>query len=108
MVCISEIKDYAKENNVPIMQDEGIEFICNYIKENNVKSVLEIGSAIGYSAIRFASINDDIVVTTLERDIDRYNKAVENINSENLSERIEIINCDALEYSTEKKYDLIF
>lgn len=108
MVHILDIKEYAKENNVPIMQDPSIDYMCNYIKTHNIKSILEIGSAIGYSAIRFASVNDDIVVTTLERDIDRYNKAVENINSENLSDRIEIINCDALEYSTEKKYDLIF
>ncbi len=108
MVHILDIKEYAKEHNVPIMQDAGIDYMCNYISDNNVKSILEIGSAIGYSAIRFASINENISVTTLEKDIDRYNEAVKNINSENLNDRIDIINCDALEYETDKKFDLVF
>ena len=108
MVHILEIKEYAKENNVPIMQDGGMDFICNYIKENNIKSILEIGSAIGYSAIRFASINNDINVTTIERDIDRYNEAVKNIKNESLDNRITIYNADALEFSTDDKFDLIF
>lgn len=108
MVCISEIKDYAKENNVPIMQDEGIDFICNYIKENNIKSVLEIGSAIGYSAIRFASINKDIKVTTIEKDNSRYKLAVSNINDIGLNDQIIIYNDDALCIDISDKYDLIF
>lgn len=108
MVHISEIKKYAKENNVPIMQDEGIEFICKYIKDNNIKSILEIGSAIGYSAIRFASLNDDIIVTTIERDLDRYNIACKNITDINLNDRITIYNDDALNIELNNKYDLIF
>ena len=54
----------AKTNNVPIMEKEGIEFLTNYIKENNIKNILEIGSAIGYSAIKMALVDDDIKVTT--------------------------------------------
>lgn len=108
MVHILEIKEYAKENNVPIMQDAGMDFICNYIKENNIKSILEIGSAIGYSAIRFASINNDITVTTIERDVERYNEAVKNIKNESLENRITIYNDDALEFTTNDKFDLIF
>ena len=105
---ILEIKEYAHEHHVPIMQDEGIDFICDYIKKNNVKKILEIGSAIGYSAIRFASITDDILVTTIERDTDRYNEALKNINDNNLAHRITIINGDALETSIDGDFDLIF
>lgn len=108
MVHILNIKEYAKEHNVPIMQDEGIEFICNYIKENKVKRVLEIGSAIGYSAICMASVDDDISVTTIERDIDRYNEAVINIKNCNLDSRITIYNADALDIEIIGEYDLIF
>ncbi len=108
MVHILEIKDFAKENNIPIMQDGGMDFICNYIKENNIKSILEIGSAIGYSAIRFASINEDITITTIERDKERYEEAVKNIKNESLDNRITIYNADALEFSTDDKFDLIF
>ncbi len=108
MVHILDIKKYAKENSIPIMQDEGIEFICEYIKNNNVKKILEIGSAIGYSAIKFASVNNDVYVKTVERDNVRYEEAVKNINSMNLNDRIEIINADALNIELLDKYDLIF
>jgi len=105
---ILDIKEYAKENNVPIMQDAGIDFMCDYIKNNNIKSILEIGSAIGYSAIRFASIKDDIKVTTIERDESRYNEAVKNISSMNLDSRITIYHADALEINVNDKFDMIF
>ena len=105
---IEEIEKYAEENKVPIMQKDGIDFLTNYIKENNIKRILEIGSAIGYSAIKMALVDDDIQVTTVERDIDRYNIAVKNINEFNLSDRINIINVDALNVELNDKYDLIF
>lgn len=105
---ILDIKNKALENNVPIMQDEGINFICDYIKNNNIHKVLEIGSAVGYSAINFASVDDSVEVTTIERDINRYNEAVKNINDVGLNERITIINGDALETNIDGKYDLIF
>ena len=45
------MKEYAKNNNVPIMKDEGIDFVRNFIEKKNIKNILEIGTAIGYSAI---------------------------------------------------------
>lgn len=108
MVHIRVIEEYAKENNVPIMMKDGIEFLTNYIKENNVKTILEIGSAIGYSAIKMALVDKDIKITTIERDINRFNEAVKNIKEFNLENQIEIINADALEYTTDKQFDLIF
>jgi predicted O-methyltransferase YrrM len=105
---ILDIKEYAKENNVPIMQDAGIDFMCEYIKDNNIKSILEIGSAIGYSAIRFAKVNDNIKVTTIERDDSRYNEAVKNISSMDLDSRITIYHRDALEININDKFDMIF
>ena len=107
-VRLEELEEYAKENNVPIMQKDGIDFLTNYIKENNIKSILEIGSAIGYSAIKMALVDNDIKVTTIERDIDRYNIAVKNINDFNLNDQIKIINADALDIELTDKYDLIF
>ena len=71
---LEEIELYAKENNVPIMLSDGIEYLCNYIKEHNIKRILEIGSAIGYSAIKMALVDDDIYVTTIEKDEKRYNQ----------------------------------
>ena len=108
MVHIRVIEEYAKEHNVPIMMKDGIEFLTQYIKDNNVKTVLEIGSAIGYSAIRMALVDKDIKVTTIERDKERYNEAVKNIKEFNLENQIEIFNEDALDFETEKQFDLIF
>jgi len=108
MVHIRELEEYAKINNVPIMMKDGIEFLTQYIKENNVKTILEIGSAIGYSAIKMALVDKSIKVTTIERDTERFNEAVKNIKEFNLENQIEIINADALEYEDDKQYDLIF
>ena len=108
MVHIRELEEYAKKNNIPIMLKDGIEFLTEYIKKNNIKTILEIGSAIGYSAIKMALVDKDIKVTTIERDTSRYNEAVKNIKEFNLENQIEIINADALEFETEKQYDLIF
>lgn len=108
MVYISELEKYAKENSIPIMEHDGIEFLLSYIKNNNIKKILEIGSAIGYSAIRMCLVNENITVTTIERDKNRYNEAIKNIKKFNLEDRINIIFDDAFNVELEDKYDLIF
>ena len=108
-MVIKDLEDYAKENHVPIMEHDGIEFLTQYIKEHEeIKNILEIGCAIGYSAIRMALIRDDIHVTTIERDQERYLKAKENVNAFHLEERITILFQDALEVQLDGKYNLIF
>ena len=108
MEDLSSLKDYASENSVPIMFDEGIEFIVNYIKNNDVSFILEIGTAIGYSAIKFAQINPEIRIFTIEYDIERYQKAVENITKLNLDDQITVFLGDALKFDFTEKFDLIF
>ncbi len=105
---INEIRTYAKENNVPIMLDDGIEYLTNYIIKNNVNSVLEIGTAIGYSAIMMALTNPSLSVTTIERDEKRYLEALKNIKKLNLENRITLIFNDALDVNITGKFDLIF
>ena len=105
---ISEIEEYARNNNIPIMLKDGITYLCDYIKDNNIKSILEIGSAIGYSSIMMALVDNDIKITTIEKDTNRYNMAIDNINKFNLSSRITILNEDALESNINGTFDLIF
>ena len=105
---MKELEEYAKINNIPIMQKDGILYLINYIKENNIKNILEIGSAIGYSSIMMASINSDIRITTIERDKDRYDLAVFNIKKYNLDKQINIIYGDAVDTDITGMYDLIF
>lgn len=108
MVRILDLENYAHENNIPIMLSDGIEFLLKYIKGNNIKNVLEIGSAIGYSAIRMSLVDKDIKVTTIERDEERYQEAIKNIGDFGLKNQINIIFNDAFEVELDDKYDLIF
>lgn len=108
MVHLLDIENYAKENNIPIMQKDGIEFLTNYIKEHNIKKILEIGCAIGYSAIRMCLVHDDISVVTVERDESRYKEAIKNIKEFNLEKRINVIFDDAFNVDLSDKFDLIF
>lgn len=99
---------YAQENKIPIMQKEGILFLQEIIKKHHVKSILELGSAIGYSAIQMCRMDDDIHVVTIERDVERYQKAIENVKLCKMEERITLILGDALETEVEGMFDLIF
>lgn len=105
---IKQIKDYADKNNVPIMLDDGITYLLNYIRKNNIKRILEVGTAIGYSAIMMCGVSEDITVTTIERDEKRYLEAIKNIKKMDLEERISLIYKDALDVRLEDKFDLIF
>jgi len=105
---IQQMREYALDNNVPIITDDGLHYLLDYIKNNQVKRILEIGTAIGYSAICMCSIDPDIVVTTIERDEKRYLEAVKNIKKTRLEDRIHLIYHDALDVSLEDEYDLIF
>ena len=105
---VAQIKQAAAENAVPIMQDSGMEFILNYIKQNKVRRVLEIGTGIGYSATKFALASPDVQVFTIEADIDRYHQAVQNFHDENLMDRVTCFLGDAATFSFEEKFDLIF
>ena len=105
---LKEIEDYAEEKNIPIMQKKGIDFLCKVIDKNEIKNILEIGTAIGYSAIKMANVNKDINVTSIERDQDRYMEALKNVKKAKLDKRINVIFKDALDINLEDKYDLIF
>ena len=85
---------YAKEANVPIMLKEGIDYLQEFVRNKNIKNTLEIGTAIGYSALKIASIGSNVV--TIERDEERYKKAVEYINQTDLKNKISLIFDDAL------------
>ena len=105
---IKEMKEYAEDNNVPIITDEGINYIRNYIKENNIKRILEVGAAIGYSSILMALTDEEITITTIERDEKRYLEAVKNIKKFHLEERITLLYKDAFDVELSEKFDLVF
>lgn len=104
------MKEYAKENNVPIIQDEGLAFLLSLVKVKKPLKILEIGTAIGYSASMMA-INSNAKIYTIERNENMYNEALKNINNLGLNDKVNIIFKDALEsYDDVKnnKFDIIF
>ena len=107
-VALQELRNYAEENNVPIMTTEGINFLTSYIIKHDIKKILQIGSAIGYSAIMMALANPNAEITTIERDEKRYLEAVKNVKKFNLEDRINLIYNDALDVKINGEFDLIF
>lgn len=105
---IREIKSFALDNNIPIMVDEGIDFLTTFVIKHQINSVLEIGTAIGYSAIMMALANPNLKITTIERDEERYLEALKNIKKLKLEDRITLIFKDANDVKLKDKFDLIF
>lgn len=103
---IDEIREYGINNNVPIMSVETIETINKIIDENNIHSVLEIGTAIGYSTICFASNKNIERVVSIERDDERENIAISNVKKSGFS-NITLIHDDALNTVISDKFDLV-
>ncbi len=102
---INDLKAYALMHNIPIIQDEALAYIQKFIQRNNIKSVLEIGTAYGYSAVSFSS--EFTHVDTIERDQKRAIKATHWIDL--LDANVTLYIEDALTYDgLESSYDLIF
>lgn len=107
---LNEIKKEALKNNVPIIQDPSLEKIKELIVEHNVSNILEIGTAVGYSALSFLSMGAKKIVT-IERNEEMYHKAIENIMALNKMNEIEVIFGDALDIDIShfnKEFDLLF
>ena len=107
---ILEMEKYAEEENVPIIEKQSIAYIMKYIQDNNIKSILEIGSAIGYSTILMASSKPDVYVTTIERDEKRYMQCLKNVKECEMDKKINVVYQDALELNLPEytKFDMIF
>ena len=102
------IEKYAEEHNIPIMEKSGINFLTKYIKKNNIKNILEIGSAIGYYTKKMALVDEKIKITTIEKNDSRYLEALKNIKNFNLEKQITLVLADALDIELSEQYDLIF
>ena len=105
---IEDIKTKALKEGVPIIKDEGLAFLLNFVKENKFKDILELGTAVGYSAMQMAKLDKDIHIDTIEKNEDMYNQAIENINESNLQNQIDVHFMPIEDYKTDKMYDFIF
>lgn len=94
---IHELKEQATLEHVPIMDSLSIHFFLQLIKMHKPKRILEIGTAIGYSALRMVDAYPNTMVTTIEKDSLRYQQAIENIQKYDKADQIHVIFGDALE-----------
>ena len=105
-----EMEQYAQEHHVPIMQLSGIEALSQILRIQNPKSILEIGTAIGYSAIRMAKALPNTSIVTIERDTNRVEVAKQFIAKSNVESQITVIEGDALEVEIDRNstFDAVF
>ena len=107
---LQEMIKFAEENDVPIMQNEGIAFLIMLLNVKKPLRILEIGSAIGFSSSVMA-LNSEAMIDTIERDSKMISECKKNHEELGLTNRINLIPGDALEtldIVKENKYDLIF
>ncbi len=106
-----KIKEQALEKNIPIIMDDTLEVVDKILTEIKPKRILEIGTAVGYSAICFSEyLESDGKIDTIERDKERIIEAKTNIEKMGLSDKINIYEGDAVEIlpTLNEKYDVVF
>lgn len=106
---IKNIHDDARMEGIPVMKDDGMDFLISYITcHEDIRDILEVGTAVGYSAIRMASVRWDMTVDTLEIDPEREKQARLNIQKAGLQDRIHCYLINGTDFETKKIYDLVF
>ena len=110
-VELEKIKEKALNDHIPIIMDDTLEVMEKYLKEEKPKRMLEIGTAVGYSAICFTDFFFFfVVIDTIEREHERVIEAKENIKKAEVEEKINIFEGDAVEIlpTLNNKYDAVF
>ena len=105
------IKQKAIEEHIPIIMDDTLKVMAEILKEKRPNRILEIGTAVGYSAICFSQyLSEGGVIDTIERDEERIVEAKENIKKMNLQNKINIYEGDAVDIlpTLNEKYDVVF
>ena len=108
---LRKIKQKALQEHIPIIMDETLEVIEKYLKENPPKRILEIGAAVGYSAMCFSEfLAEGGKIDTIEREEERIAEAKENFNRVGVQDVITLYEGDAVEIlpTLKDKYDMVF
>ena len=108
---LEKIKQKALEEHIPIIMDETLEVIEKYLSKNKPNRILEIGTAVGYSAICFTQfLAENGVIDTIEREADRVEEAKKNIKLAEVEDKINIYEGDAVEIlpTLNQQYDVVF
>ena len=108
---LKDIEKYGRENKIPILLDDTLEYISKILEEVKPKRILEVGTAIGFSALCFSKyLSEGGRIDTIEIESLRVEQALENIEKVGVQDKIRVLEGDALEilpYLTEE-YDVVF
>ena len=110
-IKLEKIKSEARANHVPILQDDSMQFIKTLLEIKKPTSILEVGTAVGYSALQFSEhLKENGKILTMELDEKTANIAKENIKDMGMDNVIEVVNKDAYEHMTtlNEKFDVVF
>ena len=108
---LMKIKEKALENHIPIIMDDTLEVIAEILTKIKPKNILEIGAAVGYSAMCFSEyLKEDGKIDTIERDEERIKEAKENFVKVGVDDKIKLYEGDAVEIlpTLNEKYDVVF
>ena len=108
---LEKIKEKALENHIPIIMDDTLEVIAKILTEKKPKRILEIGAAVGYSAMCFSKyLEEDGLIDTIERDEERIEEAKQNFKKVEVENKINLYEGDAVEIlpTLNEKYDVVF
>lgn len=108
---LEKIKEKALENHIPIIMDDTLEVIAKILTEKKPKRILEIGTAVGYSAMCFSKyLAEDGSIDTIERDEERIEEAKQNFKKVEVENKINLYEGDAVEIlpTLNEKYDVVF
>ena len=108
---LERVKKKALEDHIPIIMDETLEVMGKYLSKIKPEKILEIGTAVGYSAMCFTNfLTEDGRIDTIEREAERVKEARENIEKVGVADKIQIYQGDAVEIlpTLKERYDAVF
>ena len=107
---LEKVKQKALENHIPIIMDETLEKIKEILEKENPEKILEIGTAVGYSASQFVHFAPNAMVDTIELDEERAKEAIENVKKIGIEDKVNILIGNAVEIlpTLQGEYDIIF
>lgn len=110
-IKLEEIKVKARENHVPILQDKSLELIETILEIKKPKSILEVGTAVGFSALTFSKhLADGGKIITMELNEEMVHVARKNIKEQGMQDVIKVVHTDAYEYmqTLNETFDVVF
>ena len=107
---LEKIKQKALDDKIPIIMDDTLEVIEKVLKEEKPKRILEIGTAVGYSASCFVRVCPDVIVDTIELNEERYNEALVNLKNIGIENNVNVYLGNAVEIlpTLNNNYDIVF